>query len=87
MAQPARSGKSPVTWGAVTVLLAVAILGTLWVPLYARYTPELGPFPFFYWYQFIWVPLSAVILWICYLLLKTKPTRDAGPRDGRGGRK
>jgi hypothetical protein len=85
MAQHARSGKSPVTWGTVTVLLTVAIFGTLWVPLYARSMPELGPFPFFYWYQFIWVPLSAVILWICYLLLKTKPTRDAGPRDGRGG--
>ena len=87
MAQHAPSGKSPVTWGTVTVLLAVAILGTLWVPLYARSMPELGPFPFFYWYQFIWVPLSAVILWICYLLLKTKPTRDAGPGDSRGARK
>jgi hypothetical protein len=87
MAQPAPSGKSPVTWGVVTVLLTAAILGTLWVPLYVRSMPELGPFPFFYWYQFIWVPLSAVILWICYLLLKTKPTRDAGPGHGRGARK
>ena len=85
MAEHARSGKGPVRWGAVTVLLAVAILGTLWVPLYARSMPGLGPFPFFYWYQFIWVPLSAVILWICYLLLKARPARDAGPRDGRGG--
>ena len=87
MAQHARSGKSPVRWGTVTVLLTAAILGTLWVPLYARSMPELGPFPFFYWYQFIWVPLSAVILWICYLLLKTKPTRNAGPGDGGGARK
>ena len=47
--------------------------------------PELGPFPFFYWYQFIWVPSSAVILWICYLLLKTKPTRTRG-QDMAGGR-
>jgi hypothetical protein len=74
MAQPASSGKSPATWGAVGVLLAVAIMGTLWVPIYARSMPELGPFPFFYWYQLIWVPLTAVILWICYLLLRTKPT-------------
>ena len=75
MAQPASSSKRPATWGAVTVLLSVAILGTLWVPIYARSMPELGPFPFFYWYQLIWVPLTAVILWICYLLLRTKPTR------------
>ena len=87
MAQHARSGKSPVTWGAVTVLLAVAIMGTLWVPFYARSMPELGPFPFFYWYQLIWVPLTAVILWVCYLLLKARPAAGAGPGDGRGARK
>ena len=79
MAQPASSGKSPVTWGAVTVLLTFAIIGTLWVPIYARSMPELGSFPFFYVYQLIWVPLTAVILWICYLLLRTKPARHAEP--------
>jgi hypothetical protein len=36
--------------------------------------PALGPFPFFYWYQLIWVPMTAVLLWICYLLLRTKRT-------------
>ncbi len=87
MAQHARPGKSPVTWGAVTVLLAVAIMGTLWVPLYARSMPELGDFPFFYWYQLIWVPLTAAILWICYLLLRTRRTPNAGSGDGRGARK
>jgi hypothetical protein len=87
MAQHARSGKSPVTWGAVTVLLVVATMGTLWVPIYARSMPALGPFPFFYWYQLIWVPTTAAILWICYLLLKTKPTPHAGPGEGRGARK
>jgi hypothetical protein len=63
MAQPAPAGKSPATWGIVVVLLAAAIIGTLWVP-----------FPFFYWYQLIWVPMTAVLLWICYLLLRTKRT-------------
>ncbi len=81
MAQHALPGKSPARWGTVTVLLAVAIGGTLWVPLYARSLPALGPFPFFYWYQFIWVPLSAVLCWICYLLLRTKPTRGGGRRQ------
>ena len=72
MAEHARSGKSPVTWGVVGVLLAAAIIGTLWVPIYARTLPALGPFPFFYWYQLIWVPTTAVLLWICYLLLRNK---------------
>jgi hypothetical protein len=72
MAQPAPAGKSPVTWDVVGVLLAAAIIGTLWVPIYARSMPALGPFPFFYWYQLIWVPTTALLLWICYLLLRNK---------------
>lgn len=79
MAQRAPAGKSPATWGTVAVLLIVAIMGTLWVPIYARSAPELGPFPFFYWYQLIWVPMTGLLCWICYLLLKTKPASGAGP--------
>ena len=74
MAKHAPAGKSPATWGVVVVLLAAAIIGTLWVPFYARSMPALGPFPFFYWYQLIWVPMTAVLVWICYLLLRTKRT-------------
>jgi hypothetical protein len=87
MIQPALSGKSPATQFTVTVLLIVAIVGTLWVPIYARATPKLGPFPFFYWYQLIWVPVSSVLCWICYLLLKApRPAgqyeRVAGQNEG-----
>jgi Protein of unknown function (DUF3311) len=81
MAQRAPAGKSPATWGTVAVLLIVAIMGTLWVPIYARSGPELGPFPFFYWYQLIWVPMTGLLCWICYLLLKTKPAPGAGPQN------
>ena len=51
---------------AVALTAAVAIAGTLWVPLYARSRPELGPFPFFYWYQLAWVPVTAFLTWIAY---------------------
>jgi hypothetical protein len=87
MAQHATPGKGLATWGTVTVLLTVAIAGTLWVPIYARSLPKLGQFPFFYWYQFLWVPVAAVLCWICYLLLKRKPATGAGPRHGRGGQR
>jgi hypothetical protein len=80
MTQYARSRKSPAAWTAVTVLLTIAILGTLWIPLYARTTPELGPFPFFYWFQLIWVPLTATMCRISYLLLRTRPD---GPAEER----
>ena len=75
--------KSPATWGTVMVLLTVAIMGTLWVPLYPRSLSKLGPFPFFCWYQLIWVPTTALLCWICYVLLRTKAIRAAGRGDGR----
>jgi cytochrome bd-type quinol oxidase subunit 2 len=87
MAHSAPSRKRPATLGTVAVLLIVAIIGALWVPIYARSTPKLGPFPFFYWYQLILVPVVAVLSWICFLLLKTRPTPDAGPGDGGGAQK
>jgi hypothetical protein len=80
MTQNAHSRKSPATWTAVTILLAIAILGTLWIPLYARSAPKLGPFPFFYWFQLIWVPITAFLCRICYLLLQTGPEVPADDR-------
>ena len=69
--------KSPVTGAAVTVMLSVAVVGALWVPIYARTAPKLGAFPFFYWYQLILVPVTAFLCWISYLLLRTRPARKA----------
>jgi len=83
MAQHAVRGKSPATWGVVAVLLTVAIAGTLVVPIYARSLPKLGAFPFFYWFQLIWVPVAAILCWISYLLLKTKPPRSTRPPSTR----
>jgi hypothetical protein len=57
------------TWIVITVLLLASIVGTLWVPFYARAAPKLGDFPFFYWYQLMWVPIVAVLSWIAYLLI------------------
>ena len=46
--------------------------------------PELGHFPFFYWYQLIWVPMTGLLCWICYLLLRTGPGPGRGAGDARG---
>jgi hypothetical protein len=48
------------------LLLVLPYVALLWVPFYARQTPELWGFPFFYWYQFAWVPLTALVTWIVY---------------------
>jgi hypothetical protein len=81
MAQPAASGRKPFTRGVVTILLIVAIGGALVVPIYARSLPKLGDFPFFYWYQLVWVPVVAVACWLCYVLLRTKPAPAARSRN------
>ena len=38
----------------------------LWVSSYNRLTPELFGFPFYYWYQLLWVIISAAIAGIIY---------------------
>jgi len=90
MVRHASPAKSPAIKAVVAIMLTVAILGALWVPLYARTPPKLGAFPFFYWYQLILVPVVAILCWISYLLLRTKPARKgrhvpqaaAGDREG-----
>ena len=64
-------------WTLVAVLLLIAVLGTLIVPIYARSTPKLGSFPFFYWYQLLWVPIVAILTAICYLI-SVRIRRQAG---------
>ena len=75
MVRHASPTKSPAIKVTVTIMLAVAIGGALWVPIYAHLLPKLGDFPFFYWYQLILVPVTAILCWISYLLLRTKPAR------------
>lgn len=48
------------------LLLLLPFIGLLWVPFYNDELPTLLGFPFFYWYQFGWVPLTALIIWIVY---------------------
>jgi membrane protein implicated in regulation of membrane protease activity len=81
MTQSGRSGRNPVILTVVGVLLAAAVVGTLWVPIYARTTPKLGAFPFFYWYQLVWIPLVAILAWAAYLLTR-KVTRSPDEPDG-----
>jgi hypothetical protein len=51
-------------------LLALPFLGLLYPPLYARHSPELFGFPFFYWYQLLWVPVAAALTWAVYRALR-----------------
>jgi Protein of unknown function (DUF3311) len=73
----------PITSLAIGVLVTAAILGTLIVPIYARETPKIGDFPFFYFYLLIYMPAAAVVLWIAMLLQRRlAPRRPDGPVPG-----
>ena len=47
-------------------LLALPFIGLLWVPFYSQEMPALFGFPFFYWYQFLWVPITSLLIWIVF---------------------
>ncbi|MBR2124046.1 MAG: DUF3311 domain-containing protein [Acetobacter sp.] len=47
-------------------LLLLPFIALLWVPFYNRVTPTLCGIPFFYWYQFAWIPLTSLIIWIVW---------------------
>jgi hypothetical protein len=49
-------------------LLAVPLLLLVYPGLYARTTPELFGFPFFYWYQFAVVIATALLTGLVYWL-------------------
>jgi hypothetical protein len=48
------------------ILLAIPVVALLWVDSYARVEPTLAGFPFFIWYQFLWVFLCAGCTWTAY---------------------
>jgi hypothetical protein len=52
-------------------LLLLPAAGIFYPPLYASAAPALWGFPFFYWYQFVWITLSAVIIGAVYLLTRS----------------
>jgi uncharacterized membrane protein YhdT len=54
-----------------TLLLALPYLALCFPQIYARATPALWGFPFFYWYQFAWVILASALLGFVYFKIKT----------------
>jgi hypothetical protein len=75
----------PITSLAIGVLVTAAILGTLIVPIYARETPYVGDFPFFYFYLLIYMPAVAVVLWIAMLLQRRLRRPDDTGTAGTAG--
>ncbi len=77
------SAVRPAYWIA-GVLLAASVVVPLLVSTYAKDEPRLWGFPFFYWYQLLWVFISAITVSISYwLVLGVEKKRRAA--EGLGG--
>ena len=65
------------------VLLALPMVALAWVGSYAHKDPVLWGFPFFIWYQFLWVFLCSALTYTAYrLVLRARPHRPMpGHRD------
>ena len=65
---------------AATILLAIPVVALLWVGSFARVEPTLAGFPFFIWYQFLWVFLCAACTWAAYRVVLAARPRRKEPR-------
>jgi uncharacterized membrane protein YhdT len=54
------------------LLLVLPFVGLLIPPIYASDGPRLFGFPFFYWYQFAWVIVAAVLTILVYRVTKER---------------
>src|SRR3954463_11298360 len=63
------------------VLLAIPIVALCWVSSYARETPKLGGVPFFFWYQFLWVFITAGLTYTAHRIVLIARS----PRPGTTG--
>jgi hypothetical protein len=59
-----RSGRSAWRWW--YLLFLVQFVAVLWPPFYNQLEPAWCGIPYFYWYQMLWVILSAIITAIVY---------------------
>jgi hypothetical protein len=79
-----KSGSEPSGRGWYLLLL-IPVIATLWVPFYSSADPQLAGIPYFYWYQFLWVPISAIITAVVYFatrepeVIPGKPDEDRRP--------
>lgn len=65
--------------------LLVPIVAMLWVGSYDKLDPEAGGVPFFYWYQLLWVPASAVFTVAAYLLINRDEKARRAARAEKAG--
>ncbi|GAA2317197.1 hypothetical protein SVIO_070920 [Streptomyces violaceusniger] len=58
--------------------LIAPFVGMLWVGSYGKVEPTFIGIPFFYWYQMLWVPVSAALTSVAYVLVRRERRERKG---------
>jgi len=53
------------------LLLLVPFIGVLLPGFYNRMTPAVAGLPYFYWYQLLWVVITAILTAVVYLVTRS----------------
>jgi membrane protein implicated in regulation of membrane protease activity len=62
------------------ILVAIPIVALMLVGTYAKDGPRLAGFPFFIWYQFLWVLICSLLTYAAYrVVLRARPHRPMNP--------
>ncbi|MEP7091312.1 MAG: DUF3311 domain-containing protein [Nocardioidaceae bacterium] len=78
---PTASGRSTArVWGVVALLLGIGIVVPLLVFLYDRPTPTLFGFPFYYWFQFLMIPIVSALTYTAFRLSVRATAQDRSTR-------
>jgi uncharacterized membrane protein len=67
------------------VCLVAPFVAMLWIPSYNRETPRLLGFPFFYWYQLLWIVITALLMIVAVFAVKFDRAARGADRSGGTG--
>jgi len=73
MSEYEQSTRGPVVTPArviAALCVVVPFVAVLWVPIYDKDKPELGGFPFFFWWQLLWVAITAALMGLAYYVVR-----------------
>jgi len=78
--RPGGSSGTGTVWIVVAVLLGVGIVVPLLVGTYDAEAPTLAGFPFYYWFQFLLIPVVSTLTYIAFKLSESATERDRAAR-------
>ena len=79
---PPQGGSSRGLWILIICLLAPSVVVPLAVPFYDKADPALFGFPFYFWFQFALILMSAVLTVTALAISRIATDRDRSARQG-----